>query len=128
MVIYCIFLYNKITGFKTGNTKQTMIFIISAILVNSSVARECYICGIGPSDPLFDIIVADKLKQQHHSQQGATNIGHNITSPMESPYVMSCTQFDEQSAEHLSKFVAQCPVGYMGCLAQWDGKCGEGAF
>lgn len=99
----------------------------AALLIQPSEARECYICGIGTSDPLYDMIVADKLKQQLHPQHGATNIGHKNTSDartmvFDSP-VPSCTQFAEQSAENISKFVVQCPVGYMGCLTQWDGKC-----
>lgn len=71
-------------------------FFFFAVKIHTTVARECYVCGSGSTDPF-------------------TN--NKSAKPMA---MLSCDEFEQ--SDNLDKFIAKCPEGYVGCTTQTDGQ------
>lgn len=100
---------------QTGSTcveltlMMTFFAVFTIVDLRTAHARQCYVCGIGPSDPLY----ATMMMAQH----GATS----STSSSQPKRPADCSQFEHADAD-ADAYLVECPAGYMGCFTQSGGK------
>lgn len=124
----------KNTAWNLTSTYSWYIYSHSCLvnlLIQPLHARECYVCGIGPNDPLYTVLSAHKHNEQRATSNASTSlVGHGTTDVMTTivpPESQRCMHFDpDGDAGKRAQFIVQCPDGYKGCITQWDGKsCSE---
>lgn len=100
--------------------------MLTIVDLRAAHARQCYVCGIGPTDPLYDTILMAQRGASGNTNATATGGGGTDAAAAavgaDRPQPADCALFERTDA-NVDAYVVECPAGYMGCFTQSDGKC-----